>query len=71
MSTYADLLVVIGNLRPGDAVEITVSWCQQNGLQLTPGMAKDWEKCIHSEYFKLKLKYLGKSSDNLHHYEKI
>ena len=71
MSTYADLVAIINSLPSGTSVEITVSWCNQYGLTLTPSTAKEWGRRIHKEYAILRLNYLGKSSNNLHHYKKL
>lgn len=71
MSTYLDLIAVITSLPSGNPVQVTVQWCSQYGLIVTPGRVKEWGKLLHSEYISLGLIYLGKTSDNLHHYEKI
>lgn len=71
MSTYLDLLATINNLASGVSVEITVTWCTNQGLIVNPSLVKRWGKLIYDNYQSLGLTYRGKSSNNLHHYTKI
>ena len=71
MSTYLDLVAVINNLSRGVPVEITVKWCTDQGLIVTPSIAKKWGKLVYDNHQALGLLYHGKSSNNLHHYSKI
>ena len=71
MSTYQDLITVIRRLLPGTRIEITEEWCDQYGLVVDARIVKVWGRQFHQDYTGLGVQCLGKSSDNLHHYEKI
>ena len=71
MSTYLDLVAIINSLSSGIPVEITVKWCTDQGLIVNPILVKKWGKLIYDDHKALGLLYLGKTSNNLHHYSKI
>lgn len=71
MSSYNDFLQVVDSLLKGTSFAVTYDWCKNQGLNLTPNMAKSWGKRFSTDYMYHNTVSRGKGSDNHHLYEKI
>lgn len=81
MSTFQDLLNIIGALQPGATFSITKKWCIANGLSVNTGIVRGWGRkfancfgqhnCARQCVSPTQGTASHKSSNNLCHYVKI
>ena len=70
MSSYNDFLKVVSNLSSNTYFAVTYDWCINNGLTLTPAMARIWGKNFVKDYMNYNCTRLEVGTDSHNFYKK-